>query len=164
MANVEASASGPSLSGQDLCYLTIREAGRLMRNGEVSPVELTRAYLDRIDSIDSRLHCYITVCRDQAMVEARSAEAEMLKGDYKGPLHGIPIALKDLYDTAGILTTAGSRIYNERVPTEDATTTARLKAAGCVLLGKTAMGELALGGPDPTSPFPLTRIAMSSVG
>ena len=156
MVNAKNNDSGLSPSGQDLCYLSIVEASRLIRSGEISPVELTQAYLERIDSLDSHVHCYITVTRDQALAEARTAEADILKGDYKGPLHGIPIALKDLYDTAGIPTTASSKIYSDRVPTEDATTTARLKAAGSILLGKTAMGEFALGGPDFSSPYPVT--------
>ena len=140
-------------NGTNLCYLTIREAGELMRRQELSPVELTRAFLDRIEAIDGRLHAYITLLKDESMATARSAEAEILRGNYRGPLHGIPIALKDLYDTAGIRTTAGSKVDKDRVPTVDATTTARLKAAGCVLLGKLGMHEFALGGPDPTTGF-----------
>ena len=119
----------------ELCYLTIREAAELLRNGNLSPVELTRAFLERIEQLDDTLKAFITVLSDSAMSEARTAEAEILRGDYRGPLHGIPIALKDLYDTAGVKTTAGSKVYIDRVPTEDATTTARLKAAGGILLG-----------------------------
>ena len=141
----------------DLCYLTIQEAGALLKSGQLSPVELTRAFLERIDQLDSKLQAYITVLYDQAMATARTAEAEILRGDYRGPLHGIPIALKDLYDTKGIRTTASSRVMGKRVPTEDATATARLAAAGTVLLGKLAMHEFALGGPDPTCGFPLAR-------
>lgn len=141
----------------ELCYLTIREAGALLKRGALSPVELTRAFLDRIAALDGTLHAYITVLADQALATARSAEAELLRGDYRGPLHGIPIALKDLYDTKGIRTTASSRVFAQRVPTEDATTTTRLAAAGTILLGKLAMHEFALGGPDPTCGFPLAR-------
>ena len=141
----------------NLCYLTIREAGELLRRQELSPVELTRAFLDRIKALDGQLYSFITVLKNEAQAEARSAEAEILRGDYKGPLHGIPIALKDLYDTAGVLTTSGSRVDIDRVPTEDATTTARLKAAGAVFLGKLHMYEFALGGPDFTTPFPVAR-------
>ncbi len=140
-----------------LHYLTIAEAGELMRGGELSPVELTRAFLERIDALDGELQCYITVLHDEAMAEARQAEAELLRGEYRGPMHGIPIALKDLYDTAGVATTASSRVMAGRVPAEDATVTARLRAAGAVLLGKLAMHEFALGGPDPTNGFPLAR-------
>ncbi len=139
------------------CYLTIREAGEMLQRQELSPVELTRAFLERIDSLDDRLHCYITLLRDEALSEARSAEAEILRGGYRGPLHGIPIGLKDIYDTAGIRTTAGSRVDIDRVPTEDATTVARLRGAGTVLLGKLMTYEYALGGPDPTVPFPAAR-------
>ena len=141
----------------NICYLTIGEAAKSLRAHELSPVELTRAFLDRIEAKDSRLHAYITVLKDEALAEARSAEAEILRGDYKGPLHGIPFALKDLYDTAGVLTTSGSRMDLDRVPSEDATATRRLKDAGGVLLGKLSMYEFALGGPDFTTPFPLAR-------
>ena len=141
----------------ELHYLTIGEASRLLRDGKLSPVELTRAFLDRIDTLDGTLECYITVLRDAAMSEARQAEAEILRGEYRGPMHGIPIALKDLYDTEGVLTTASSKVMADRVPSEDATTTARLRASGAVLLGKLAMHEFALGGPDPSNGFPLAR-------
>ena len=138
-----------------LHYLTIHEASSLLKDRKLSPVELTRAFLDRIERLDGTLQSYITVLGESALSDARSAEAEIQRGDYKGPLHGIPIALKDLYDTKGIATTAGSKIMADRVPTEDATTTARLKASGAILLGKLTMHEFALGGPDPTTGFPL---------
>src|SRR5713101_1962312 len=141
----------------ELCYLTIREAGQLLKRRELSPVELTRTFLDRIEALDSKLQAYITVLPQRAMASARTAEAEMLRGEHRGPLHGIPIALKDLYDTKGIRTTASSRVMADRIPQEDATTTARLEAAGSILLGKLAMHEFALGGPDPTCGFPLAR-------
>ena len=146
-----------SNSTTDLHFLTIREAGDLLRERKLSPVELTRALLDRIEALDGTLRAYITILSESAMAEARRAEAEILRGDYTGPLHGIPIALKDLYDTKGVRTTAGSRVLADRVPDEDATTTARLKAAGSVLLGKLALHEFALGGPDPTCGFPLAK-------
>ncbi|MDE2785445.1 MAG: amidase [Chloroflexota bacterium] len=138
---------------QRLYFLTIHQAGELMRRGELSPVELTRACLDRIADTDDRLHSFILLLADEALEQARVAESEMLRGEYRGPMHGIPFALKDLYDTAGVRTTSGSRVDIERVPTEDATTTARLKDAGGILLGKLAMHEFALGGPDWTTPF-----------
>ncbi len=141
----------------ELCYLTIREAGQLLKRRALSPVELTRAFLDRIETLDSKLQAYITVLPQRAMAAARAAEAEMLRGEYRGPLHGIPIALKDLYDTKGIRTTGSSRVLADRVPTEDATVTTLLDAAGSILLGKLAMHEFALGGPDPTCGFPLAR-------
>ena len=92
-----------------LHHLTIHEAGELLKNGELSPVELTQAFFDRIAETDDRLHSFITLLFDEARTEARAAEAEIRSGRYRGHLHGIPIALKDLYDTAGIRTTAGSR-------------------------------------------------------
>ena len=141
----------------ELHFLTIREAADLLRSQQLSPVELTRAFLDRIDATDGQLHSFITLLREEALADARLAEAEILRGEYKGPLHGIPFALKDLYDTAGIRTTAGSRVDFDRVPSQDATTTSRLKEAGGILLGKLAMHEFALGGPDFTTPFPPAR-------
>jgi aspartyl-tRNA(Asn)/glutamyl-tRNA(Gln) amidotransferase subunit A len=141
----------------NLYHLTIREAAALLERRELSPVELTRSFLDRIEAIDPQLHSFITVLPDEALAEARSAEAEILRGGYRGRLHGIPFALKDLYDTAGIRTTSGSKVDLDRVPTMDATVTARLKAAGGILLGKLAMHEFALGGPDFTTPFPPAR-------
>ncbi len=136
-----------------LYFLTMREAGDLMRSGQLSPVELLRACLDRIEATDDRLHSFVTMMTDDAMEQARTAEAEMLRGNYRGHLHGIPFALKDLYDTVGTRTTSGSYVDLERVPTVDATTTARLKGAGGVLVGKLAMHEFALGGPDWSTPF-----------
>ena len=140
-----------------LYFLTMREAGQLMRSGQLSPVELLRACLDRIESTDDRLHSFVTLMSDEAMEQARRAEAEMLRGNYRGPMHGIPFALKDLYDTAGTRTTSGSYVDLERVPTVDATTTAGLKNAGGVLVGKLAMHEFALGGPDWSTPFEPAR-------
>ena len=141
----------------ELCFLTIDQASGLLQRRELSPVELTQAFLDRIEATDGVLHSFILVLKDQALADARAAEAEIIGGGYKGHLHGIPFALKDLYDTAGVRTTAGSKVNIDRVPTEDATTTARLKAAGGILLGKLAMHEFALGGPDFTTPFPPAR-------
>ena len=146
-----------STSDTQLHYLSIRQAGELIQKGELSPVELTRACLDRIQATDDRLNSFILLLADDALEQARTAEAEVLRGDYKGPMHGVPFALKDLYDTAGVRTTSGSYVDLNRVPTEDATTTARLKEAGGILLGKLAMHEFALGGPDWTTPFEPAR-------
>ena len=141
----------------DLHFLTISEASALIKDGELSPVELTQAFLERISVLDKPLQAFITLLADSALAEARNAEAEIQRGAYKGPLHGIPIALKDLYDTKGVLTTASSRVMADRIPDEDATTTARLREAGAILLGKLSMHEFALGGPDPTCGHPLAR-------
>ena len=144
-------------AGKEIHYLTIRQAAEKLRSKELSPVEVVQASLDRIEATDDKLHSFITILRNEALEQARTAEADILKGDYKGPLHGIPIALKDLYDTAGIRTTAGSKVDFDRVPQTDATTTARLKSAGAMLMGKLAMHEFALGGPDFTTPFEPAR-------
>ena len=144
-------------TSSNLYHLTIGQASELLRTQQLSPVELTRAFLDRIKATDDQLHSYLLVLQEQALADARVAEAEIRRGEYKGPMHGIPFALKDLYDTAGVRTTSGSRVDIDRVPAEDATTTARLKAAGGILLGKLAMHEFALGGPDFTTPFEPAR-------
>ena len=131
----------------DLHYLSIDAAGPLIKARKLSPVELTKAYLQRIDALDDTLHSYIHICSESALHQAHAAERDIQNGNYLGPLHGIPIALKDLFDTEGIPTTYGCRVYKNRVPREDSTPAARLKAAGCVLLGKLTMSELAMVGP-----------------
>jgi len=125
--------------------LSISEAADLVRKRKLSPIELTQACLERIAALDGRVRAFITVTREDALASAQQAAAAINSGNYKGPLHGIPIALKDLFDTAGVRTTAGSKIMAERVPTEDATVTERLKAAGAILLGKLNMHEFAFG-------------------
>jgi aspartyl-tRNA(Asn)/glutamyl-tRNA(Gln) amidotransferase subunit A len=129
----------------DLTGLSIFEAAELLRSRALSPVELAQAHLARIDALDGRLNCYITRTGEQALAEARAAEAEIGRGAYRGPLHGIPLALKDLYSTRGVRTTAGSSFLADHVPDEDAVATARLAEAGAVLLGKLNMHEWALG-------------------
>ncbi len=135
-------------ANSELHYLTIREAARLIKGGELSPVELTQAVLDRIDAVDGDLKSYVTIVADSALASAKEAEAEIARGDYRGPLHGIPLGHKDLYDTKGVRTTAQSLVHRDRVPTEDATVIRRLDEAGSVLLGKVAMFEFAMGGPE----------------
>jgi len=140
-------ASGRALTQPaDLTDLTIQDAAKLIRSGALSPVELTRAYLERIDRIDGQVNAFITVTEDRALQQARESQAELARGVWRGPLHGIPIALKDNMDTAGILTTAASELFSERVPSEDAEVYRRLKDAGAVLLGKLNMHEFAYGG------------------
>ncbi|MQF82835.1 Asp-tRNA(Asn)/Glu-tRNA(Gln) amidotransferase subunit GatA [SAR202 cluster bacterium AD-802-E10_MRT_200m] len=133
---------------QDLCFLSIADAAQLVRTRKISPVELTQAFLARIEAVDNRVKSYVTLMTASAMEKAQSAESEILQGNYRGPLHGIPIALKDLYDTEGIRTTGQSKVLENRVPTKDATTTRLLKEAGAIILGKLAMHEFALGGPQ----------------
>ena len=136
--------------GKPLYYLTIGEASELIRAKKLSPVELTEAYLKRIEHLDGTLKAYVTVTADRAKSDAKKAEAAITAGNYLGPLHGIPIGLKDLYDTEGIPTTANSKLFENRIPHHDGTVVKKLRAAGTVLLGKLSMHEFALGGP-PTS-------------
>ena len=134
----------------ELHFATIAEAADLIRARKLSPVELTQAHLKRIAELDPQLNAYVTVTADPALEQARRAEQEIAKGNYRGPLHGIPFGLKDIYNTRGILTTAGSRVCSGNVPDEDATTVRKLYAAGAVLLGKLATHEFAHGGPRST--------------
>jgi aspartyl-tRNA(Asn)/glutamyl-tRNA(Gln) amidotransferase subunit A len=129
----------------DLMFRSIAEVGQLLRRREVSPIELTRAVLDRIDRLEPTLHAHITVTADWAMERARTCEREILDGQYRSPLHGIPIGLKDLVETAGVLTTDGSKVLGDHLPTEHATVAARLLNAGAVIVGKHNMHEFAYG-------------------
>ena len=140
-----------------LHYLTIQEAGDKIRQRELSPVDVVQASMDRVEATEDRLHSFITLLKDDALEQAREAEAEIAKGNYRGPLHGIPYGLKDLYDTAGIRTTAASQVDFDRTPAEDATVVTRLREAGAVLVGKLVMHEYATGAPDFTSPFQPAR-------
>lgn len=130
---------------RDLSELTLAKAARLIKAKKVSSVELTRACLERIEHLQPILSAFITVTADYAMRQARKADRQVAKGEYRGPLHGIPITLKDLYFTKGIRTTAGSRILEDFVPDHDAASAARLFEAGAVLLGKTNLHEWACG-------------------
>jgi aspartyl-tRNA(Asn)/glutamyl-tRNA(Gln) amidotransferase subunit A len=125
---------------------TIGELAPRLRRKEVSPLELTRACLDRIDQLNPKLNAFITVTAESALAEARAAEIEISRGEWRGPLHGVPIALKDLIDTAGTRTTAASALFQNRVPTEDAEVVRRLRQAGAVILGKNNLHEFAYGG------------------
>lgn len=133
------------MAANELTNLTIAEAARSIEGKQVSPVELTDAYLARIERVNPALNAYVTVTADRAREDARRAADEVARGEYRGPLHGIPIALKDLYATAGIRTTAGSKILADWVPEEDSTAARRLREAGSVLLGKTNTHEFAWG-------------------
>ena len=137
--------------------LTIAEASRLIDQKKLSPVELTRASLDRTAALEPQLNAFITRTPEAAMEAARAAEAEIARGLYRGPLHGVPFAVKDIYDTAGVLTSGHSRTCIDRVPKTDATTVARLRAAGGVLTGKLATHEFAHGGPSFDLPWPPAR-------
>jgi aspartyl-tRNA(Asn)/glutamyl-tRNA(Gln) amidotransferase subunit A len=142
-----------------------------LRGMEISPVELTAAYLERIEQIDGKLRCYITVTAHQARAAARHAEQEILSGNWRGPFHGVPVALKDLCSTKGIRTTAGSQILAEYVPDFDCTVWNRLAAAGAILLGKLNLHEFAAGATNSNphwgtcrNPYNLERIPGGSSG
>ena len=132
------------MNRSDIPFLSAAELADLIQRKEVSPVEATEAYLERIDQVDSKLNAYITVTRDVALAAAREAEAAIAGGGYRGPMHGIPVGVKDQFWTRGIRTTTGSSILADFVPDEDATVMANLKAAGAVLLGKLNMSEYAM--------------------
>jgi aspartyl-tRNA(Asn)/glutamyl-tRNA(Gln) amidotransferase subunit A len=157
---------------RDLATLTLKQASDLLRRRDVSPVELTEACLARIDRHEPAINAFITVTREQALATARETAGELLKrGRPRGPLHGIPIALKDNIDTAGVLTTAASGVFKDRVPTEDADVVVRLKRAGAILLGKLNLHEFALGGTSAVTyfgpvhnPWALDRVAGGSSG
>ena len=144
-------------TASDLHELSIAEAARLIERRLLSPVELTQAYLQRIEAYDAQLNAYLLVTADRALDAARTAEAEISAGRYRGSMHGIPFALKDIYCTAGIRTTCHSRTRADYVPGFDATTVGKLYQAGAVLLGKLSTHEFAHGGPSFDLPWPAAR-------
>lgn len=146
-------AAMAQVEGTDLAGLSLAKASRLLRSKSVSSVELTQACLRNIEKLNPQLNAFITVTADEALTQARAAEGEIRSGNWRGPLHGIPIALKDNIDTAGLRTTAASALFADRVPTEDAEVVRRLKAAGAVVLGKLNLHEFAMGGTSAVSYF-----------
>jgi aspartyl-tRNA(Asn)/glutamyl-tRNA(Gln) amidotransferase subunit A len=132
---------------------TIMELAPRLRRKEVSPLELTRACLGRIERLNPALNAFIAVTAESALAEARAADVEISRGEWRGLLHGIPVALKDLIDTAGTRTTAASGLYQNRIPPEDATVVQRLRRAGAVILGKNNLHEFAYGGSSLVSFF-----------
>src|SRR5947209_1449331 len=155
----------------DVCDLDISAVAPLLRERRLSPVELTDAYLERIQRLDPSLNSYIRVMPDQARAAARQAEREIADGGWRGPLHGVPIGIKDLFDVAGVPTTMGSSILRDNVPDADATVVSRLKADGAVVLGKQNLHEFAFGitseNPhygDVHNPWDLDRVPGGSSG
>ena len=151
--------------------LSIAKASELLRRKQISALELTTTCLNRIEQLNPVLNAFITVMHDSALAQARHADEEIHAGNWRGPLHGIPIGLKDLIDTAGVKTTCGSALFAERVPNEDAEVVRRLKQAGAVLIGKQNMQEFAYGGMSTSShfgpvhnPWDVDRIAGGSSG
>ncbi len=137
--------AAPLQKPDDLTGLSLLEASELVRVGKASPVELTSACLARVERLNPILNAFITVMGEQALSDAKAAETEIARGRRRGPLHGIPIGLKDLFDTAGVRTTAGSAVFADRVPVDDAQVVRVLKAAGAVIVGKLNMHEFAYG-------------------
>jgi aspartyl-tRNA(Asn)/glutamyl-tRNA(Gln) amidotransferase subunit A len=130
---------------EELTALSLTEASRLVEKREVSPVELTEACLARIDAVEPSINAFITVFGDQARAAAKAAEAEIASGKRRGPLHGMPVAVKDLFDVAGVKTTAGSKVLADSVAEADSAAVERLNAAGAVILGKLNLHEIAYG-------------------
>ncbi len=161
-----ASSASGSAAGVDLPGLTITEAAEKIRNKELSPVELTEAVLERIERLQPKLGAMNAVAGEQALEAAREAEEQIQQGRYRGPLHGIPVGVKDTYYTKGILTTASSNILKDFVPDFDCTNVERLKNAGAILIGKTNLPEFSFGGVTPgcNNPWDLTRNAGGSSG
>ena len=155
----------------DLVWMTLAEASAALRAGRVSSLDLTRACLERIDRLQPAVNAFISITRDEALADARERDAERAAGRWRGPLHGIPIALKDNIDTAGVRTSAASAVFSDRIPAEDAEVVQRLKAGGAVLLGKLNMDEFAVGGTSTSTyfgpvrnPWALDRSAGGSSG
>jgi aspartyl-tRNA(Asn)/glutamyl-tRNA(Gln) amidotransferase subunit A len=132
-------------TGVDLCYLSLVEAAELVRTRQVSPVELTRAVLDRAERLNPRLNAFISLTADEALAAAKAAEAEVAAGNWRGPLHGIPVSVKDIFAVAGVPNTAGSKVFAGRVAGSDCEVVRRLKAAGAVIFGKSHLHEFAYG-------------------
>ena len=133
------------MEGLELCYMSAGDLARLIKDREVSPVEIVEAHLARIEATEPVLNSFITLLPDEARAAAKRAEKEIQAGNYRGPLHGIPVGLKDLYNTAGVRTTSGSRIFDTFIPSEDCTVAARFHEAGAILLGKLNLHQFAFG-------------------
>ena len=146
LANRSNPRPAPGAVFDDLTSMTLTEAAASIRSGAVTSVQLTEACLARVETYSSKLDAFITVARESALAAARQLDAEQKAGKLRGPLHGIPLAIKDNIDTAQLRTTGGSALFEDRVPTEDAPGVARLKAAGAIVLGKTNLQEFAMGG------------------
>ena len=156
------------MASSDFHLMTIAELGRLIQSRHLSPVELTRTYLERIERLNPTLGAYVTVMSQTAEGEAATAEEEIASGAYRGPMHGIPVAIKDIIYTEGVLTSAGSRVLADHIPNYNSTIVDRLRGAGAVLLGKLNLSEFAVGGTidhpygTPRNPWNLDRSAGGS--
>ena len=153
--NGRSSAVRRSKASADLYYMSLRDAARRIQSRALSPVDLTRVMLDRITSVDPRLKSYATLMADQALAEARAALQEIEAGRYRGPLHGVPIGIKDLCYTNGVRTMGGTAVLKDFVPTFDATVVSKLRSAGAVILGKLNLSEGAAAGYNPAFDVPI---------
>ena len=160
-----------SAASVPLHRLTLADAANRIRNRQLTSVDLVRALLARVDQANPRLNAFITLARESAMRDATVLDAEAAAGHFRGPLHGVPLAIKDNIDTAGIRTTVGSMIFDDHVPAEDAFVVAQLRRAGALVLGKTNLHEFAMGGSSATSyfgpvhnPWALDRVPGGSSG
>jgi len=145
------------MTAQRLAYLPISELAPLLYTRQISPVDLTREVLDQIEEVEPMINAYITVLKDQALFEAHVAERQILEGNYLGPLHGIPIGIKDMLKTRGIRTTAGSAVLSHFIPSYDATSVIRLHQAGAIIIGKQNCHEFAYGSTNNNLTFGATR-------
>ena len=136
---------GKFTSGEEVHYAEINEISERIRERKVSPGEVVKASLGRIEKVDLKLNAFITVLADEALEQAKAAEAEIKAGDWRGSLHGIPVGIKDFSDTAGVKTTAAFEHFKDRVPAKDAAGVAKLKQAGAIVIGKMNMHELGMG-------------------
>jgi aspartyl-tRNA(Asn)/glutamyl-tRNA(Gln) amidotransferase subunit A len=141
----------------DLAYLSVAEGAQLLRAKKLSPVEWTKALLDRIAAIDEHYNAFLVVTADKALAQAKAAEAEIARGQWRGPMHGVPYASKDIFDIAGMATTCHSKIRKDHRAASDAFVVKKLRDAGAVLLGKVALHEFATGGPAFDLPWPPAR-------
>ena len=155
----------------DLETLTIAGLAPQIASRKLSPVELTRLFVDRIERLNPAINAYVTVTSEDALAQAKRAEEEIAKGNHRGPLHGIPVSIKDNIATRGVRTTAGSKVLDNWIPDYDASVVGKLKDAGAVILGKTNLHEWALGGTTinpfygtTRNPWDLNRIAGGSSG
>jgi aspartyl-tRNA(Asn)/glutamyl-tRNA(Gln) amidotransferase subunit A len=156
---------------KNLYFASIYEVSQQMREQKISPVELVQASLDRIEKLNPQINAFITILADEALQQARTAEIEINAGSWRGPLHGIPVGIKDMYDTAGVRTTAAFEHFQNRVPSKDAVAVRKLKQSGAIIIGKMNMHELAMGTTSVTSyfgavhnPWNLDHIAGGSSG
>src|SRR5918993_1732905 len=137
----------------DICELNLTELSKLLAIRELSSSEAAKATLARLERLDGKLNAFITVTGEQAIAEAKKADDEIARGRYCGPLHGVPVTIKDLFETAGVRTTAGSKILADWVPETDSAVVERLRAAGAIIIGKTNLDEFGHGGTSTLSHF-----------